>query len=864
MRWLFRWLVDEADRQVIENDLAELHQVRRRLDGDRAAARWLRRQQLSYPFHLLRDRLRSAWADRSRTMAYLWRDLRYSVRSLARTPVLTATIVLTVGIGLGATTGMVAVIRAVLVNPLPYADANNIYWIYTDNPPFHFRFSVVDYRALEADHPTFSAVAAYQGRQVTVTEGGVAERVSIKDVTGSYFPLLQQKPALGRLFDASDDARGDRMVVLTYPYWTRRFGADPGVVGRSMTLDGESYTVVGVLENTDGPLEQGPSLFTAAHWPTPRRKGPFFTMALARLSPGVSEAAAVQALQATNKRLFPIWRASYQDEKATWGLQNLKTRVVGDIGSTLVIVLAAVGCVLLIASANAINLLLARALARSRELAIRGALGASRARLVQGLLAEAGALTIGAAIVGLTVAAGTIQLVTTYGATYIPRLAEVHLAGPALAWLALLSLASGVLIGLVPAIHSSRLRLDRTLAAGGRSTSDAPAARQVRRVLVAAEFALATPLIIAALLVTVSLDGLSRVPVGIDTERMLTASVDLAGPRYAQESTRAAFWKQAVDRVSVLPGVKAAAVADSRPPDEAGQTNNFDLEDHPTPPGQNQPLSTWVGVSPGFFKALGLSLVRGRPLDDRSLEDDAIVVDRAWANRFFPNEDVLGRRLHNGGCTTCPWTTVIGVVDNVKWTGLDAAEDGTVYFPFVDLPNAFLVLRTAGDPAASAHALQEAIHEMDPTLAVSNIKTGDDLMAASLAQPRYLTVLVGMFALTALVLSVVGVYGVMAYFVQQHTRDIGIRLALGGEPADVRRMVILGGVKLVVAGVAVGVGAAFFTSHLMRAVLFGVSPTDPRTIAGVPLALVAIAMIGCSMPARRAARLDPAKVLRDN
>ena len=251
----------------------------------------------------------------------------------------------------------------------------------------------------------------------------------------------------------------------------------------------------------------------------------------------------------------------------------------------------------------------------------------------------------------------------------------------------------------MPAIHSSRLRLDRTLASGGRSTSDAPAARQIRRVLVAAEFALATPLIIAALLVMTSLDRLSHVPVGIETDRMLTASVSLAGPRYADDATRAAFWKQAVERLRFCRASRRRRSPTAGRPTRAGQTNNFDLEDHPTPAGQNQPLSTWVGVSPGFFKAVGLSLVRGRPLDDRSLQEDVIVVDRAWANRFFPNEEVLGRRLHSGGCTTCPWTTVVGVVENVKWTGLDAAEDGTVYFPFVDLPSAFLVLRTAGDPA---------------------------------------------------------------------------------------------------------------------------------------------------------------------
>jgi predicted permease len=864
MRWLLRWLVGDADRRVIESELAELYEWRLRQNGARAAGRWLRRQQLAYALHLTGDRMRRALEDVLASVKHIGADVRYSIRSLVRAPIVSATIILTVGIGLGATTAMVSVIRAVLINPLPYANANNLYWVYTDSPPFKWRFSVVDYRALEADHSAFSAVAAYQTRDVTVTRDGAPERATAKDVTGSYFPLMQQRAAVGRLFDPADDTRGDRLAVLTYRYWTRRFGADPSVVGRSLTLDDESYTIVGVLENTDGPLEQSVSVFTAAHWAPPKRKGPFSTMALARLNPGVSRGAAVEAMRATTKQLFPVWRASYQDEKATWGLQDLKTRVVGNIGSTLFMVLAAVACVLLIASANAVNLLLARALERSRELAIRGALGASRARMVQGLLAEAVALTIAAAMVGLAVAAGAISLVTTYGATYVPRLAEIHLAGPALGWLASLAVGSGVLIGLVPAIHGSRLKLNRSLTASGRSGSDAPASRRVRRALVATEFSLATPLIILALLVATSLGRLSHVPVGIDTDRMLTAQVSLVGPRYSQEATRAEFWKQLVERLGALPGVNAAAIADSRPPSESYNQNDFDLEDHPAAISRTPQVSTWVGVSPGFFKAMGLSLVRGRLLDDHSLQDDVIVVDRAWANRFFPGEDALGRRLHSGGCTTCPWTTIIGVVEDVKWAGLGATADGTVYYPFVDLPQAFLSLRTAGDPASSARAVREAVRGLDPGLAVSDVATGDDLMDASLAQPRYLSVLVGMFALTALVLSVVAVYGVMAHFVQQHRRDIGIRLALGGEPRDVRRMVILGGVRPVIAGVLVGVGAALLSGHLIRAVLFQVSPTDPATLAIVPAALVVAAAAACWAPARRAAGLDPARILRDS
>jgi predicted permease len=386
----------------------------------------------------------------------------------------------------------------------------------------------------------------------------------------------------------------------------------------------------------------------------------------------------------------------------------------------------------------------------------------------------------------------------------------------------------------------------------------------LRRGLVAAQFALATPLIVAAALVATSLDRLSRVSVGIETNQVLTGAVSLSGPSYSQDSDRKAFWDRSLARVMALPGVQAAALADSRPPNEAGQSNNFDLEDHPTPAGENQPICTWVGVSPSFFSTVGLRLERGRLLDERSLQDDVVVVDRAWANRFFPGQDVLGRRFRNGGCTTCPWTTVVGVVGNVKWVGMDKSDEGTVYFPFVDMPNAYFVVRATTDPAPLTTALRAAVRELDPGLALTSVATGDDLVSESLAAPRYLSVLVGMFALSALLLSVVGIYGVMTHFVQQHTRDIGIRLALGGEPWNVRRMIVLQGLRLVVVGVAVGVGVALAGSRLLTTVVYGVSPTDLRTMTSVPLLLVALAGLVCLVPGRRAAKLDPAAILRDS
>ncbi len=430
-----------------------------------------------------------------------------------------------------------------------------------------------------------------------------------------------------------------------------------------------------------------------------------------------------------------------------------------------------------------------------------------------------------------------------------------------------LTLASGFLIcigGLVPSVRSSRLHMDQVLRSGGRSATDGVAARRLRHVLVAAEFAIATPLLVAAVLVLVSLARLGQVDVGLDTARMLTAEVSLPRARYSGEADREGFWKRALERFAALPGVEAVALADSRPPSDSGNLNNFDLEDRPTPPGENQPLCTWVAASPGFFRAVGLSATRGRLLDSRSTTENVVVVDRAWADRFYPNQEVLGRRFREGGCTTCPWTTVVGVVGTVKWTGLESADEGTVYFPFVDFPDGYFVLRVAGDPAAHVSAVREAVRELDAGLAISSVATGEELVATSLAAPRYMSVLVSIFAVAALLLSVIGIYGVMAFFVEQHTRDIGIRLALGGEPSVVQRMIILQGWRLVGVGTAVGTVAALITARFLATVLFGVGPSEITAMALVPFALMLTGLAACLVPGRRAARLDPAEILRES
>jgi putative ABC transport system permease protein len=864
MRWLWRLLVTDADRRAIESDLAELYEYQRQRYGDRAARHWRRRQLALLPLHILIDRLRSAATHARNAMRHIWQDVTYSGRSLARTPALAATIVLTVGLGLGGTTAMLSVVRAVLMNPLPYAQADDLVWIYTDNPPHRFPLSVMDYRTLEADHPAFSEIAAWRNTSLTMTDGSQAERSAAKIVTASYFSLFAHRAALGRLIDAGDERRREAVVVLGYAFWQRRFGGDPSVLGRALTLDGTAHTVVGVLEERHGPFERTIALFVPARWPAPTRRGPFFLAVAGRLRPGVTPAAAVASLRATNARHFPPKRP--QDERSSWGMVDLKERVVGDVGPRLLFVLGAVGCVLLIASANAVNLLIARALRRQRELAIRRALGASRRRVMQHVFVETSLLALTAGLAGLAIAAGAIGLVTVYAAEYIPRIDEVRLSAPVLAWFGALVCASAALMGLVPALYASAPRVNQALA-DGRSASEGPAARRVRRALVAAEFAVATPLLVAAALVLISLTRLSRVDVGIDPAHVLTAGLSLPGSRYPQPADRDAFWHRALDRLAILPGVEAAAFAESRPPQEAMELNDFELEGRPVPAGQSPPVSVWVGVSERFFKTLSYRLERGRLLAAADFEDDAplvIVVDRAWATRFFPNQDVIGRRLHSGGCNTCAWTTVVGVVNTVKFEGLGASDNGVVYTPSTGSSRGFLMLRTVGDPASLSKVFQAAIQELDPGLALESLSTGNELMATAMEAPRYLTVVIGLFAITAVLLSLVGIYGVMAHFVQQHARDIGIRLALGGEPSAMRRLVVWHGLRLVAIGIAAGMAAAYLIARGMTTKLFGVALTDPSTLLAVPLLLALVAVLACLAPGRRAARLDPALLLRDS
>lgn len=809
-------------------------------------------------------------------IADLMQDFRVCLRGLLRAPMMTATIVATVGLGVGATTVIFGAVNAALLRPLPYSDPGQLVRIYTDAPPNKFRFSVADYLALQEQQTHFEKIAGYTDRPMAFSDGNVAERLRGRVVSWTYFALLGIRPALGRDLTELDGRPGSPpAVIVSHGFWQRRLGGRPDAIGRPIRLDGLDYAVAGVLPQDVGPLEQGQEFFVAAQWDTPRRKGPFFIIALGRLRHG-SERSAADELRAINRRIFPLWRSSYQDEKASWSMMDLKAHVTGDVGTVAGLALSAVALVWLIACANASNLLIARVTSRRRELAVRAALGASRGRVMGHLLAESSLLAIAAAATGIALAWAGVRLLREFGGTYFPRTQEITLDGPVLWLLAALTAASVLLFGLVPAVHGTGGAVDESLRSVGRSATGSVAVRRLRRVLVGSQFAIATPLLVLAGLLLASLNELGRVDLGFDSHNLLTGSISLPMAQYPEPGRVAAFWDEVQRRVEALPGVSAVAFADGRPPNDVGNFNNFDLEDSPTPPGQSQPVTPWVSATPEYFRLLGLTLLEGRLFnehDGRGPDLDVVVVDRAWAARFFPNGSAVGKRFRGGGCTTCPWITVVGVVSDVKYAGLDKPDQGSVYTPMAGrgvsspLEQAtsrfrYLILRTGTDPVTVLPAVRQVVRELDPSLPFSNVATIDDLIARSLQRPRSLSLLVGGFAIVALILSIVGIYGVMAYYVQQHSKDISIRLALGGSSTDVLRLIVGQGMKVVASGLVFGLLTALVLARLMSSLLFGVGAADSMTFVAVSILLLAVAFVACFVPARRATALQPASVLR--
>ena len=813
------------------------------------------------------DEHREASAQRVLWWQDFTQDLRISCRSLARAPLLALTIVATVGVGIGATVAIFGAVDAAILRPLPYAHPDRLVRIYTDAPPFKFRLSVADYLAFTAQQTRFEQSATYTDRSMTFSDGAVAEMLRTRVVSWAFFSVLGIRPVVGRDFSEADGRAGTPPVVMASDaFWRQRLGGRVDAIGKPIRLEGSDYTLIGVVPPAAGPLDRRFDLFVIQQFTPPQRKGPFFYSVIARLPDGADRALAAGELRAINRALFPIWKSSYQDERATWSMEDLKTNLVGDVRTLAGLTLAAVALVWLIACANASNLLIARVTSRRQELAVRAALGASRGRVVRYLLAESLVLASGAAVVAVAAAYGGMQLLQLYGASYFPRTAEIRFDGPTIGLMGVLAMTSAMLFGLVPAINGTGGSVDASLRSS-RSSTASIGVRRLRRALVAAQFAIATPLLIVAGLLLVSLNELKRVDLGFDGSRLISGSVRLPAAHYRDPAGVTVFWDELKRRLEAQPGIAAVAYADGRPPNAPGQHNNFDLEQSPSGP-ESQPVTPWVAISPGFFPTMGLKLIEGRLLNEQDVRGDdlvSVVVDRAWARRFFPNESAVGKRLRSGGCTTCPWTTVVGVVSEMSYDGLDQPMQGTVYFPMAtNQVSRFLVVRTKGDPSGEFATVGRIVRELEPAAPWSDAATIQDLVERSLERPQSLSVLVGSFAGVALLLSIVGIYGVMGYYVQQHMKEISIRVALGGSRGAVARLVIGQGMAVVVAGVLVGAALAFAATRLMASLLFGVGAADPGTFSSVVVLMLTAALLACAVPAWRAMRVQPAVVLRND
>ncbi|OFW10001.1 MAG: hypothetical protein A3H96_03335 [Acidobacteria bacterium RIFCSPLOWO2_02_FULL_67_36] len=817
------------------------------------------------------DEEKESEMQRSLMFQDLGEDIRIGLRSLMRVPILSLTVIVTVGVGIGATAAIFSAIDAALLRPLPYAHPERLVRIYTDAPPFKWRFSAADYLAFREQQTQFEESATYTDRTVIYSDGVSSDVARARVVSWAFFSVLAVRPAIGRDFAEPDGRPGTPpSVVASHAFWQQRLGGRADAIGRPIKLDGAEHTVIGVLPALSGPLERRQDLFIVQQFTPPRRKGPFLYSVVARLPEGTDRSLAAGELRAVNKRIFPMWKASYQDDRATWGMEDLKGAVVGDVHAIAGLALGSVALVWLIACANASNLLIARVTSRRQELAVRAALGASRGRVVRYLLAESAVLATGAVALGAGVAWAGVQLLQGMGSTYFPRTQEMALDTRVVWLLAGLATCSGLIFGLVPALHGVGGSVDASLRSLGRSSTGNLAVRRLRRALVAAQFAIATPLLIAAGLLLSSLNQMKNVDLGFDQRNVITGSIRLPAAQYQDAGRVRVFWDELARRVTALPGVAGVAFTDGLPPNGASNRNNFDLEDFPTPPGQSQPVAPWVSTTPEYFRVLGLRLLEGRLLDERDALTEnleTVVVDRAWARRFFPDGSAVGKRFREGGCTACPWTSVGGVVSEVKYLGLDKPDDGTVYWPMRGTERGldrFLVVRTHASPSGVLPALQRAVREIDPSVPLSKVATMNDLVAQSLERPQSLSFLVAAFALVALVLSVVGIYGVMGYYVQQHRKDISIRMALGGSSADVLRLVMGDGMRVVIAGIFVGALAALGLTRLMSSLLFGVSAADALTFVTVSAGLAIVALAACFVPARRAVGIQPAAVLRND
>ncbi len=811
-------------------------------------------------------------------METLLQDLRYGLRMLAKSPGFTAIAILTLALGIGANTALFSVVNGVLLNPLAYPDSDQLVALYGKTAGFdQAPIAYLNFLDWQRDAQTFSSMAIYRNQDYNFIGTGEAERLSGYMISADFFSTLGVRPILGRTFRPDDDHPGAAPVVLLGGgFWKRKFGSSLEVIGKSIILNGTSYTMVGVIPAGFTFYGHDRDVYTPiGQWNDASfrdRRVDLSAHGVGRLKPGVTLWRAKADMDGIAQNLAVAYPEA--DKAVGITLVSMKQDIVGNVQPFLIVLLAAVGFLLLIACANVANLLLARSMGRSREFAIRAALGASHMRVIRHLLSESillaglgGALGLLLAFWGTKAALGTLP-----GA--LPRANEVSLDSRVLLFTMALSLFAGIVFGLAPALKTSRVNLEELLKESGRGLSGAR--QRLQGVFVAVEVAMALVLLVGAGLMVRSLAALWRVNPGFNPGHAITFSLSMpAAPTTSSAETRARL-RHFDDKMHSIPGVQAVSVTLGSRPMIHNSSLPFWIEGQPKPANfQDMPQAMFYLVEAGFQQAMGVSLERGRFITPQDDERAPVVVDidDVFARTYFPHEDPIGKRINLAGFNVR--AEIVGVVGHVKQWGLDAdaksAIEAQFDYPFMQLPEKLMplaadavavVLRTEGDPTAVMGSVRRAVEEIDSREVVYNVQTMDEVVSNSFAARRLSMILLGVFAALALVLACVGIYGVISYLVGQRTHEIGVRMALGAQRSDVLRLVVGQGAKMALIGVAIGIGTALGLTRLMANQLFGVSAHDPLTFAGVAVLLIIVALAACYIPARRAMRVDPLIALR--
>lgn len=805
-------------------------------------------------------------------------DVRYGARMLTKHKAFTVVAVVTLALGIGANTAIFSVVNELLLRPLPYRDAERIamLWEVTPEGRRQNTTSRANFRAWRDQNSSFAQMAAFSDQRLNLTGQGEPEELSVQLATPEIFKVLGVDPILGRTFLADDDGPGKTPVaVLSYALWQRQFGGQSNIIGQPITLNGEKFTIIGVMpanfqfhikhrSGTGRPAELWAIL------PMPigagaNERGRFLSV-VARLKDGVSVEQAGAELRTIEARLseeVPQFNKNYSAE-----VLPLREQFFGNVRRPLWLMLGAVGFVLLIACANVANLLLSLATSREKEIAVRAALGARRGRIIRQLLTESLLLALLGSVLGLVFAWMGIKALVAISPRDLISLQSVGLNVSVLFWTLGVSLLTGIVFGLAPALHISRLNLNDSLKEGGKSESaQAGGSRRLRSALVVSEIALAVVLLASAGLLIKSFVRLQQVDRGFQTDNILTMVVRLPDAGYKEDPQIVNFFVQAMERIRSLPTVRSAGVINFLPLyGGLGSATGFKIEGRPEPPPGQGPSTDVRVVDAGYFETMGIPLLRGRNFTSIELREPkrVILINEALARKHFANEDPIGKRLDVAMFENPIWCEVIGVVGNVRYDSLIDESPAAVYFAHPDLAYSFmtLVIRTDGDPAAIAPAVQREIRGLDPNQPVSDVRTMNQVMSEWVSRSRFNTLLLGLFAALATLLSAVGIFGVMNYSVALRTRELGLRLAVGAQPRQVLLLVLKQGLALTIFGVVVGLLAAFALTRLLSGLLFGVEAVDISTFATISLLLIFVSLLACYLPARRAMRIDPLRALR--